>query len=56
MSGTREGYRGAFRYINGDSKFAQPPFEVIEIGLQVADKQPLLAGRGYDGSVIREEC
>jgi len=29
--GTREGYRGALRDINGDSPFTQPPLKVVEI-------------------------
>jgi len=30
-SGTREDYRGAFRDINGDSPFTQPPMKVVEV-------------------------
>ena len=54
-SGTREYYRGALRHINDDSPFTQPPLKVIEILLQVADKQRRLARRGYDGRVVRVE-
>ena len=51
----REYYRAALRDINGDSPFAQPPLKVVEVGLQVADEQRRLAGRGYDCRVIRVE-
>jgi len=54
-SGTREDYRGALRDINGNSPFTQPPLKVVEVWLQVADKQGRLAGRGYDGRVVRVE-
>jgi len=54
-SGTREYYRGTLRHINGDSPFTQPPLKVIEIRLQVADKQRRLARRGYDGRIVRVE-
>jgi len=54
-SGTREYYRAALRDINGDSPFAQPPLKIVEVELQVADEQRQLAGRGYDGCVIRVE-
>jgi len=43
------------RDINGDSPFTQPPLKVVEVWLQVADKQRRLAGRGYDGRVVRTE-
>ena len=33
--------------------FAQPPLKVVEVVLQVADKELRLAGRGYDCRVIR---
>ena len=49
-SGTREYYRAALRGINGDSPFAHPTLKVVEVGLQVADEQRRLAGRGYDVS------
>jgi hypothetical protein len=52
---TREDYRGALRDINGDSPFNQPPLKIVEVGLQVADEQRRLAGRGYDGRVVRVE-
>ena len=55
LSGIGEYYRGALREINGDSPFAQPPLRVVEVWLQVADEQRRLAGRGYDGRVIRVE-
>ena len=55
-SGTREGYRGALGHVNGDSPVAQTPLNVVEVGFQVADKQRRLAGRGYDGRVVRVEC
>ena len=54
-SGTREDYRGALGHISGDSPVTQPPLKVVEIGFQVADKQRRLAGRGYDGRVVRVE-
>jgi len=54
-SGTREDYHGALRDINGDSPFTQPPLKVVEVWLQVADKQRRLAGRGYDGRVVSVE-
>jgi len=43
------------RDINGLSTFAQPPFKFVELGLQVAEVQRRLAGRGYDGRIIRVE-
>jgi len=52
-SGTREDYRGALRDIHGYSPFTQAPMKVVEVLLQVADKQRRLAGRGYDGRVAR---
>jgi hypothetical protein len=48
-SGTRECYRAALGIIYGFSPFAQP---TLMVGLQVADEQRRLAGRGYDGRVI----
>jgi hypothetical protein len=54
-SSTPEDYCGALRHINGDSPFGQPPLKVVEVCLQVADKQRRLARRGYDGRVIRVE-
>jgi len=54
-SGTREDYRGALRDINGDSPFTQPPLKFVELWLQVADEQRQLAGRGYDGRIVRVE-
>ena len=51
-SSMREDYRGALRNINGDSLFTQPPLQIIEVWLQVADEQRRLVGRGYDGRVI----
>jgi hypothetical protein len=54
-SDTREDYRGALRDINDDSPFTQPPLKVIEVRFQVADEQYRLAGRGYDGRVVRVE-
>jgi hypothetical protein len=38
-SGARKYYRTALGNIYGDSPFAQPPLKVVEVGLQVADKQ-----------------
>ena len=29
--GTREGYRGALREINGESPFTQPPLKIVEL-------------------------
>jgi hypothetical protein len=52
-SSTREYHRAAFGNVYGDSPFAQPSLKVVEVGLQVADEQRRLAGRGYDGRVIR---
>ena len=54
-SGTREDFRGALRHVNGDSSVIEPPLKVVQVGLQVADKQRQLAGRGYDGRVVRVE-
>jgi hypothetical protein len=54
-SGTREYYRAALGNIYGDSPFAQPLLKIGEVGLQVADEQHPLAGRGYDCRVIRVE-
>jgi len=54
-SSTREDDRGALGNINGDSPFIQPPLKVVELRLKVADEQRRLAGRGYDGSVVRVE-
>jgi len=54
-SGTGEDYRGALSDINGDSPVTQPPLKVVEVRLQVADKHRRVAGRGYDGLVIRVE-
>ena len=55
-SGTREDFRSALRHINGDSPFSQPPLKIVEVGFQVADNQRRIAGRGYDGRVLRAEC
>ena len=52
LSGPREYYRGD---IYGDSTFTQPLLKVVEVGLQVADEQCRLAGRVYDGRVVRVE-
>jgi len=52
-SGTREDYRGALRDINGDSPFTHAPLKIVQARFKVADKQRWLAGRGYDGRVIR---
>jgi hypothetical protein len=54
-SGTREIYCGALSHINGDSPFGQPPLKFVQLCFQVADKQRRLAGRGYDGRVVRVE-
>jgi hypothetical protein len=54
-SSTREYYRTALGNVYGDSPFAQPPLKVVEVALQVAEEQRWLAGRGYDGRVIRAE-
>ena len=50
-----EYYRATLRNIYGESPFAQPPLKVVEVGLQVADEQRRLEGRGYDCPVIRLE-
>jgi hypothetical protein len=52
-TGSREDHRGALRDVDGNSPYTQPPLKVTEIGLQVADEQRRLAGRGYDGRTIR---
>jgi len=54
-SGRREEYCGDLRHINGDFPFTQPPLKMVELRLQAADKRRLLAGRGYDGRVVRLE-
>lgn len=54
-SGPREDYRGALRDICGDSPFTRPPVKVVYLGLQLADEQSRLAGRGYDSRVVRVE-
>jgi len=54
-SDTHENYRGALRDINGDFPFTQTPLKVVEVLLQVADKQRRLAGPRYDGRVVRVE-
>jgi hypothetical protein len=54
-SGTREYYRAALGNIYGSSPFVQTPLNFVEVGLQVADEQRRLAGRGYDCRVIRVE-
>ena len=54
-SATREDFRGALRYIKGDSPFTQPPLMVVESRLQVADKQRRLAVHDYDGHVVHVE-
>jgi len=41
--------------INDESPFNQPPLKVDEVWLQVDDEQRRLAGRGYDGRVVRVE-
>jgi hypothetical protein len=41
------------RNFDGDRPFSQPPLQVAEIWLHVVDQQRWLAGRGYDGRVIR---
>ena len=51
----RKDYCGAFRDINGDSPFTQPPLKIFEVRFQLAEKQRRLAGRGYDGRVVRVE-
>jgi hypothetical protein len=38
-SGTRENDRGALSDINDDSPFTQPPLKIIEVRLQIAEKQ-----------------
>jgi len=47
-SGTREYRRAALGNIYGNSPFAQQQLKFVEVGLQVADEQRRLAGRGYD--------
>ena len=46
---------GALGNINGGSPFTQPPLKVVDLLLQVADEQRRLAGRSYDGRVVRVE-
>ena len=55
LSDTREDYRGALSDINGDCPVTQSPLKVVEVRLRVADKKRRLAGRGYDGRVVRVE-
>ena len=43
------------RDVNGDPPLLQPSLETAEIQFPVAEKQRWLAGRGYDGRVIRVE-
>jgi len=52
-SGTREYHRDALGNIYVVSPFAQPPLKVVEVGLQIADEQRRLAGRGYECRIIR---
>jgi hypothetical protein len=52
-TGSREDHRGALRNADGDSLFTQPPLKVAEVRVQIADEQRRLAGRGYDGRIIR---
>ena len=54
-SGTREDDRGALRDINGYSPFTLPTLMVVEVWLQVPEKLGRIAGRGYDGRVVRAE-
>jgi len=53
QSSTREDDRGALGNIN--STFTQALLKVVEVCLQIADEQRRLAGRGYDGHVVRVE-
>ena len=52
-SGTREYHCAALENIYDDSPFPQPPLKVVEVGLQVANEQRRLVGRGNDFRVIR---
>jgi hypothetical protein len=55
QSRTREVYRGAFRDINGDSPFTDPPLKIVQVRLHVPEKQHRLVGSGCVGSVDRGE-
>ena len=55
LTGLGEEHRGALRDIYGDSPFAQPPFDVAEISLQVFDEERWLTGRDYDDRIVRIE-
>jgi hypothetical protein len=55
LAGLCEEHRGNFRDVDGDPPVSQPPLWVTEILLQVGDEQRWLAGRGYEGRVIRLE-
>ena len=55
QSRMREVYRGALRDINGDSPFTDPPLKIVQVRLNVPEKQHRLVGSGYVGSVDRGE-
>jgi hypothetical protein len=53
-AGTRKDDRGVLETLMAIT-FTQPPLKIVEVLLQVANKQRRLAGRGYDGRVVRVE-
>jgi hypothetical protein len=54
-SGTREYYRADLETSMAILHSLNQRFKVVEVGLQVADEQRRLAGRGYGCRVIRVE-
>jgi hypothetical protein len=53
-TGLYEEHRISLQDIDGDHSFSQPPLEVVEIGLYVADERRWLEEHGYDGHVPLE--
>jgi hypothetical protein len=54
--GSRKHHRGVLRNADGDSPFNEPPFNVAEVVVLLADEQRRMAGRGYDGRIIGEKA
>jgi hypothetical protein len=54
-SGSCEDDREALGNVYGDSSFGQPPLNVADVNLQVAEEQRHLARRDYNGRVFRVE-
>jgi hypothetical protein len=52
-TGSRKDHRGALKNADCDSPFTQPPLKFAEVGVQVAYEQRRLAGRFFDGRIIR---